>query len=441
LNPGNVGSTREPYEAAARANGVAPGAAKAADTRRVWTPAERVAVWRVEGPLIHEATGIARLDELTGGGPVYGSRWYVLGAPDACKTALIVQCADEWVRRGIVVGLLAVDEEADDITTRLAQRAKFRRAECEEREPRILSEMEAALATCSIRLYGPEWTVEEAAGDLVRDAASRGERRQVLFVDSVQTVTCNAMLEAEREMSERQIVTANVRAIRDVATRCRMLVMATSEMNRNAYRNVEAAEQSNDMAAGKESGAIEYGARVMLSFRSVRDHGELVEVRATKNKHGPSYPAVDAFYLAINRARQTLEEAEAPVKDDGLSNGSAKKAAKKAEQVTAAARVAEYLARNQGHGTREIRSGLRLALGTCSDDLADDAVKLLEGAGAVIAPPFERGKPRPHTLDGSKVPPEVLAEVATDHRAEVIAARPPTPSPARRASRSKTREP
>jgi nucleoside-triphosphatase THEP1 len=396
--------------------------------RRVWTPAERIAQWRKDGPLVHEPTGITTLDELTGGGPVYGTRWYLLGAPDAGKTALLVQIADEWKRRDIEVGVLAVDEEADDWTTRLAQRAKFTRRECEERSKETLDELEAVMANLGIRLYGPEWTIEAAAHDLAIFAQQRPGKSErpnaALLVDSIQQVSSQATFAAERELSERQTVSANVRALRTVGTRYRMICIATSEMNRNAYRSIEAAEQSNDMAAGKESGAIEFSARVMLSLRSVKDHGELLQVRMVKSKHGPSHPAAADFFLTLDRTRQTLTDADGP-QDEQDAKAAAKVNAQKAEHVRAAARVAEYLAAHPGKGTRDIQSDLRRSLGSCRDKLGTDAVALLDDAGAIVAPEVKRGQARPHWLVGSKVPAEVLAQVDMGQRPAVSAAKPP----------------
>ncbi len=65
-------------------------------------------------------------DELTAGGPVYGTRWYVVGAPDAGKTALLIRIAHDYFWRGVAVGLLAVDEDPTDIVTRFAQRGVTR---------------------------------------------------------------------------------------------------------------------------------------------------------------------------------------------------------------------------------------------------------------------------------------------------------------------------
>ncbi len=388
-----------------------------APTLRAWSPAEVVATWQDEGPLVHEPTGIAKLDELTGGGPVYGSRWFWLGAPDAGKTAELVQIADTWARRGIVVGFLAVDEEPTDITTRLAQRAKYTRAECEARDPAVLQEMCEALKDLPIRLYGPTWTIEAAAVDLISFAKVSGQTGRVaLFVDSIQQVTCAAMAAAEREVSPREIVSANVRALRSVATSHRLIAMATSEMNRNAYRSVEAVEQSNDMAAGKESGAIEFSARVMVSVRSVKGEKDLSVLRIVKNKHGASG---DEIHRRIDRRRMVIEDAEAPAEAPASD---ARTQARRAGKVQAAARLADFLADHQGIGVRKLRAGLRATWGSWPTDLVDDAGAVL--GGAFIAPEPMPGKPKTHYLDGSKLPPAVVQALALERRPTVLAARP-----------------
>lgn len=289
-----------------------PYAAPPAPASPAVTPRDVLVQWKVSGPLVHEPTGFSELDRLTGGGPVYGSRWYLVGAPDAGKTALLVQLAHIWAGRGIAVGVLAVDEEPDDIATRLVQRSKFSRTDCEQRRPAIVDKMVTAIGDLPLRFYPPGCPIETAAADLAAFAKAKGHQRMAMFVDSVQQITCDALAEAEREVSPRDAINANVKAIRAVATQHKMIVIATSEMNRTAYRSVESAEASNDMAAGKESGAIEYSARIMLSLRSVKDHPDLMQVRMVKNKHGASAPAAEDFFLKIDRASQTIEDAGAP---------------------------------------------------------------------------------------------------------------------------------
>lgn len=85
------------------------------------SPADVVSQWRLEGPLRHEPTGIPTLDEITGGGLTPGTCMFLVGAPDAGKTLLETVIADEYQSRGLTVGLLAVDEDARRITTRLLQ--------------------------------------------------------------------------------------------------------------------------------------------------------------------------------------------------------------------------------------------------------------------------------------------------------------------------------
>lgn len=279
-----------------------------ADAQVPATIASVISDWKIKGPLVHEPTGIAKLDELTGGGPVYGTRWYCAGAPDAGKTALLVQFANVYLDRGIAVGLLAVDEDADDLVTRLAQRIGYARHHCETRDPRVLSEMLTALEPLSVRLYDDAWTIESAAADLAQFAAQRGDARAMLGVDSLQTVRCDAEATAKlsgRELSTNESVTARTRAVRAAATRHRMIAFVTSELSRGTYGSPDPDKQTPTLAGGKWSGSIEYGARVLLGLRNVAGEKDVLDLEIAKNKHGPRDEHV---FLRIDRRCQTLTE-------------------------------------------------------------------------------------------------------------------------------------
>lgn len=237
-----------------------------APVRTASTIASVLEGWRNEGALIHESTGFPALDELTGGGPVYGSRWYLAGAPDAGKTALLIQLGHHWAERGVTVGFLAVDEEPSDLVARFAQRKGWRRTDTETRDLRTLDAMSDALGALTIRFYDSSWTIESAAKDL-REAA--GEGKAALLIDSVQTVSCEAERLDEREMSEVAAVTARTKAIRRCATYFRLIAVATSELGRAAYNSDEARRNVSTLAASKWSGSIEYSARVLIGVRSV----------------------------------------------------------------------------------------------------------------------------------------------------------------------------
>lgn len=281
--------------------------------------------WLEQGRLIHEPIELGLVDSLTAGGPVYGSRWYVLGAPDACKTAFIVQTADVLARKGIAVGIFAVDEEGSDMQTRLVQRAGFERFEAERRDPDVVHRMSETIRQAHpipILYFNDDDTIESAAAELAEFARKSGVKA-ALLIDSVQTVTCNALYNQREEPSEYVKVTRNVRAIRSAATRYNLIVISTSEMNRESYKAIKTdggngksknGKAKHHMASGKQSGAIEYSARVMLSWEPAIDaESEIVantyRVAIEKNKHGPSG---DCFYVELNRQRMTLSHVPGP---------------------------------------------------------------------------------------------------------------------------------
>jgi replicative DNA helicase len=358
--------------------------------------------WSCAGPLMHEPTGIARLDELTGGGPVYGTRWYVAGAPDAAKTLLLLQIAHTYAARGITVGLLAVDEEPGDMVTRIAQRLGYARHHCEARDPAVLAELRAALEALPLHFYDSSWTIEAAAEDVARQAATRGSRA-MLGIDSVQTVRCaaeSAPVSAGRELSEVAAVTARVHAIRAVATRHQLIAIATSELGRGSYKSSDPALQTSTLASAKWSGAIEYSARVLLGLRSVPDQPDLVELELAKNKHGPRD---ERLHLRIDRRGQTLREVayEPPPAPTAADRDTAAKSRVIADAVA----VARVLLTSPGQTVRQLRGAACAATGM-GNARTDAAVALL--GEAVIRGSGPRGA-MPMSLDASRLSAAVRA--------------------------------
>jgi hypothetical protein len=356
--------------------------------------------WTAEGPLVHEPTGIRRLDELTGGGPCYGTRWYLAGAPDAGKTALLVQVADEFAQRLIEVGLLAVDEDAGDLVTRFAQRRGYMRVDCEVRDAETLSSIRTALGELSINFYDATWTIESAAADLAARAVKRGGRA-FLGIDSVQTVTCDADIAAKlagRELSDVAGVTARAWAIRASATKHRMIVFATSELGRGAYRSSDPEQQSSTLASAKWSGAIEYSARVLLGLRSVAGETDLVDIEIAKNKHGPRDEHV---FLRIDRRSQTLVQVQRdqpPAVTAASRDGTARERAHKD-----AATVAAVMLDQPGLGARGLRAELRAKTGMGSERV--DAGLAVLGAAVIRGTGPNRSVPL--TLNETLIPEAV----------------------------------
>jgi replicative DNA helicase len=380
-------------------------------------PADLLRQWEIEGPLVHVPTGIRSIDDLTGGGPPFGARCYVLGAPDGGKTAFVVHVADHFLSQGILVGILAVDEEPGDVLMRFLQRRGFPRQACEQRDKRVLKEMARTLADAGLVFYGEEHTIESAAKDLAVRAKRQG-RRAALFIDSVQTARSDREIEGA---SMHVAVTARVRAIRKVTAEYGFITYVTSEMGRAFYRAIDSADRGSDMAAAKESGSIEYSARFMVSMRSVVGESDLAEVRITKNKFGSrTRDGEPGIFLRLNRAEQKFTE-DSEFAAQATADPDEQRAVDRSQRVNAdAAVLAIVIVDDPGIATTDAEEEFRRRA-KCGTRRWNAAKSMLRRAI------FEQPAPRNRLslyLHGSKVPPEVMALVPLNDRVRVGASDP-----------------
>lgn len=274
------------------------------------TPLRVVARWGEEGPLIHKATGWPTLDQMTRGGLVFGMVTVLVGAPDGAKTLAQVCMADRWAQEDVMVGVLAIDEDADGLVTRLVQRRSMTRESCETRTEDDLEDMSRHLLAVEDRLlfYDESYTIEEAAADLAERAAAEG-LRAALMVDSLQT--CRAQGE-DQSTGLREQVTRRMLSLKLAAKRHQMIVVATSEMARAGYRTKEGAAELNHLALGKESGSIEYQAKVVVSLQRDPEEKTRVQLKVVKNKLGATHDFdIDDFLaLDLDLSVQTLLQDE-----------------------------------------------------------------------------------------------------------------------------------
>lgn len=328
--------------------------------------ADVVAMWREEGPVLRVPTGWTTFDAAARGGLAFGRRTFLVGAPNAGKTAVATVLAERLWRAGHVVGILAVDEEPDDITARFAQMVGFDLEDTESGDAEKLAAIGVALKDDGVFLYDHGWTIEAAAEDLAQHARELG-KRAAFIVDSVQTVRCAEAMKAD---GPRMVVAANVRALKAVTSAHKLLLIATSEMSRGGYGNAEAAKNFNDMAAGKESGDIEYAAAVQIVLRSVKDTPDKIHVSVPKLKRGKSVE----FFLRLNRARHALIECDAPVADNVEDAKSTRLRTRVRED---ARKIREIVLRMPGIGVRELRAqAARVSIGK---DRVDAALAELGG--------------------------------------------------------------
>lgn len=369
--------------------------------------------WEAEGTLTHLPTGIPSLDALTGGGFVVPSRVYTIGAPDAGKTGFNLQMIDHLASSGIPCGVLGVDEERCDLLMRLVQRRGISRKECEERSATTLQRARASVRGLPLLLFDPETSIEEAAVRLHEfakklnpqpanwDKAKPWRPPCVLMIDTVQTA--HSKVENPDESMYR-IVTHRVRMIRVASTRYRMLMLITSEMSRAAYKHKRIEDQITDLAAAKESGAIEFSARIQLAIRNVPGTSDMVELRVAKNKHGPAHRGdQDGIFLKLDRDRQTFAE-DAVFKPLELEEGKKAEAADM-ERISDITTLCRVLLMEGAMGVREAIKHTKL-----NARKLEKAREWLVAHGALVETPAARSGIT-LTLVAEKLPPEIMGRV------------------------------
>ncbi|MGO9833700.1 MAG: RAD55 family ATPase [Polyangiaceae bacterium] len=355
------------------------------------TPFDIVQRWRGEGALVRVATGIEPLDELCRGGFPMPWRVIIIGAPSAGKTFVSTVIADHIARalaaEGVCVGILAVDEEPDDVTVRLAQIAGFTVAQAEQRDPEVLDEMARKLATLDVHLYDAAWTIEAAVADLA-DRAIAQKKRAAFFIDSIHAVKCAASAGMETD-SVRLLIQANVDAMRVAAGTHRMLLVATGEANRASYRNEQAAKEMTDMASGAESRAIEFVAQTLLMLRTPKGHPDVIHAGVPKNRRA----AKGEFWLRLDRERHTLTECPNPETSPGAAEerDQKKRTANRRAVERDAGEMLQIIVRSPGIGTRGIRASVKLAGLKMGRESQDAAILHLLQTGRIENRPDRKG--------------------------------------------------
>lgn len=279
---------------------------------RAVSPADRARGLGLRG--VRLETGLPSLDEATRGGLLSGRVVVLGGAPGAGKTTLALQLGRRYARAGHAVMVLAADEDADGLLIRWGQSEGLVRDDLEaghDGARRYLAEQVEALAP-RLGLLDAEddgSTVESAASALMR---MQTDGSRVLIVDSIQTARAAGADDAD---SPRERIDCVIRALK-TASRGGALVIATSEMARGYYRSRSSGDATSALASGKESGAIEYAAAMMLALRSVPEEADLVDVGAPKNRLGRATGDAPLLRLRLDRDRATFSETALPV-DDG----------------------------------------------------------------------------------------------------------------------------
>ncbi|HEX4336288.1 MAG TPA: RAD55 family ATPase [Polyangiaceae bacterium] len=284
-------------------------------------------------------TGIEPLDVHLRGGLRAEKLMVIGGAPGSGKTTLAAQFGRALARQGVAVAFLAIDEEPAGIDARNLESIGIARDHAEAPELVDIEKAEAELGGLPFELLD-DCTLEDAFEALAKkypdsprcvigDSIQRLQTRQTLDIDSI------------RERISDVVATAK-RCARDPKTRA--MVILTSELSRGAYRSKKAEEQIDDLAAFKESGAVEYAMTVGLVLRTSSGDASLVRVTMPKNRTGTR----GSFALRLDFERATFTPEDAP-EDAGDSE-------RLADFDKLCDRVLEAVKANPGASSRRIRT-------------------------------------------------------------------------------------
>lgn len=228
------------------------------------------------------STGFSSLDEILGGGLQPGSL-YVLGAVSSLgKTTLCVQMADNVAEQGRAVLFVTIEQSAKEITAKSLSRlmsasgrhysttdvsSPIRREGWGDadriRFDQALTRYTDDIAPTLRILEGNEQPTVNDVRAVAEVMADYYGQAPVIFLDYLQLLA-----PLNDHYSDKQAVDRNVTALRQMARELQAPVFVVSSLNRSSY------SEGVTMDSWKESGAIEYGADVLLGLQpeGIREH-------------------------------------------------------------------------------------------------------------------------------------------------------------------------
>ena len=241
-------------------------------------------------------TGFSSIDNALGGGLV--PSLYILGAVSSLgKTTLCVQIADQIAQAGTPVMFVTIEQSAREIAAKSISRIMFTSSEGDRNKQATALEMTtsrrykwgetkqaAYYRACEeyrSSIASNMWLMATQGQPTVEDVRKAAQLMQdklgntpIIFIDYLQ------LLKAENDRdSDKQATDKNVMALRQLARDLETSVIVISSLNRGSYTG------SITLDSFKESGAIEYGADVLLGWQPYGRHEKCsLETNETKAK-------------------------------------------------------------------------------------------------------------------------------------------------------------
>lgn len=228
------------------------------------------------------------------------------GQPGAGKTGLVLNIADHAERQGHPVINIMQDERAEGGAMRFYQMAGGERDDLERDDPKgEYARAKARELAEGRRIYFADTTiaVEDAVDEFLKIA---GEGTPYVIADSIQSLVTKAGYGLD---NPRERINANLGVLKQYANRGAVVIF-TSEMSRQGYRggrdgNIDA------LAAGKESGSIEYTVDALIALRPDKAMRGFVNAEIAKNRMG----GLAEFRLRLDFQTARMTEVAMPDRD------------------------------------------------------------------------------------------------------------------------------
>lgn len=248
------------------------------------------------------STGFKDIDNALDGGIYTG--FYIIGAISSLgKTTLTLQIADNLAKQGRDVLFFSLEQSKHDLMSKsisretflycrdkglVANNAKSNLAIMDGRRWADFSATENEVVTGAFKAYedyAGHIFIHEGIGNIsvseIREKIKNhisitGNMRPIVFIDYLQILKAS---DGDDRATDKQIVDHNVTALKQLSRDFDIPIIAVSSLNRENYKS------KINMAAFKESGAIEYGSDVLigLQFTGAGDDGFDVDEAKAKD--------------------------------------------------------------------------------------------------------------------------------------------------------------
>ena len=247
------------------------------------------------------STGFKDIDAALDGGIYTGL--YIIGAISSLgKTTIVLQIADNLAKQGRDVLFFSLEQSRYELMSKSVSRetylycrnkclksnnAKSNLAIMDGRRWADFTDTESDVVMGALDAYGKyanhifiyegigNISVDEIREKIKKHISITGNKRPIVCIDYLQILKA---AEGDDRATDKQVVDHNVTALKQLSRDFDLPIIAVSSLNRENYKS------KINMAAFKESGAIEYGSDVLigLQFTGVGDEGFDVNKAKTK---------------------------------------------------------------------------------------------------------------------------------------------------------------